>query len=227
MSTNKTNQDDSQHSIFEICWCGCNAHCRYNLGYDFAIRNSVYCLEIGMTSKEKIKASKFISLLLRHDPTAGGIVLDNNGWANVFDLVKAVRIKYPVMSIAILKEIVSEDSKQRYSFSAHNIKIRANQGHSLDVDIGLVETLPPETLFHGTSQNTIWKIRRDGLLPMKRQYVHLSDNHDTAISVGKRHGEPIVITVKSELMTKFAFYKSENGVWLTKHVPVEYLAFEF
>jgi putative RNA 2'-phosphotransferase len=163
---------------------------------------------------------------LRHDPSAGNLTLDANGWANVFDLVKAVRTKYPVMSIAILKEIVAEDSKQRYSFSAHNIKIRANQGHSIDVDLGLVQIEPPKILYHGTSQNIIWMIRRDGLLPMKRQYVHLSNNHDTAISVGKRHGEPIVITVKSGLMAEFVFHKSENGVWLTKHVPVKYLSFE-
>jgi putative RNA 2'-phosphotransferase len=179
-----------------------------------------------MTPKEKIKASKFISLLLRHLPSAGGIVLDANGWANTHDLVKALRTKYPVMSIAILKEIVSEDSKQRYVFSAHNIKIRANQGHSLDVDLGLVQIEPPKFLYHGTAQNKIWMIRKDGLIPMKRQYVHLSDNHDTAISVGKRHGEPVVITVKSGLMAEFVFHKSENGVWLTKHVPVEYLSFE-
>jgi putative RNA 2'-phosphotransferase len=179
-----------------------------------------------MTSKEKTKASKFMSLILRHNPAAGGIVLDANGWANTFDLVKALRTKFPAMSVAILKEIVAEDEKQRYALSAHDMKIRANQGHSIDVDVELIETIPPDVLFHGTSENVIWMIERDGILPMDRQYVHLSENWDTAIKVGKRHGKPRVIVVQSGKMANHVFYRSQNGVWLTKEVPVNYLIFE-
>lgn len=181
-----------------------------------------------MTSKEKTKASKFMSLILRHNPSAGGIVLDANGWANTFDLVKALKTKFPTMSVAILKEIVAEDEKQRYAFSAHDMKIRANQGHSIDVDVELIETIPPNLLFHGTSENVIWKIERNGILPMSRQYVHLSTDWDTAIKVGKRHGKPRVIIVQAEQMVadKHIFYQSQNNVWLTKEVPVKYLIFE-
>ena len=181
-----------------------------------------------MTDKEKTKASKFLSLLLRHKPEVGNLILDANGWALTKDVLVALKIKHPTMNLTRLYEIVLEDEKQRYSFSNQFLqKIRANQGHSIDIDLNLKPIIPPDILYHGTAKKTEWLIRRDGLLPMGRQYVHLSDNYDTAIAVGKRHGDPLVILVKSGLMTNFAFYKSENGVWLTDKVPVEYLDFPY
>lgn len=179
-----------------------------------------------MTPKEKIKASKFLSLLLRHKQDF--VVLDENGWAYTPDILKVLQGNHPAINMTRLKEIVAEDDKKRYSFSRDERRIRANQGHSVDVDLQFDGVEPPTGLFHGTAKKTLWMIRQDGLKPMERQYVHLSQDVDTAIKVGKRHGEPCVIFVKAKRMYDdgFAFYKSENGVWLTKEIPVEYLVFE-
>ena len=182
-----------------------------------------------MTDKEKIKASKFLSLILRHKPEEANIKLDAQGWGRTSDILAALKARYEGMSLKVLKEIVAEDEKQRYSFSdASGHKLRANQGHSIPIDLGLVPVTPPEQLFHGTAQKTLWMIRRDGLRPMTRQLVHLSEDRDTAAAVGKRHGEPVVILVNAADMVAngWDFYKSENGVWLVDRVPVEYLIFE-
>lgn len=178
-----------------------------------------------MTPKEKIKVSKYLCLLLRHNPSAGNLVIDGAGWANTTNVLIALKDRFAGVSLSVLKEIVAEDDKQRYSFSGESI--RANQGHSIPVDLGLVEAVPPECLLHGTARKTLWMIRRDGLLPMDRQYLHLSETHETAVKVGKRHGDPVVITVRALEMHRsgLSFFRSENGVWLTKSVPVEYLDF--
>lgn len=170
------------------------------------------------------KVSRYLSLILRHKPEQAGITLDRNGWANVDDLIKGVSKKYPI-DIDILKEIVATDNKQRYSFNEDRTLIRANQGHSIPVDVELEIVEPPEYLYHGTGVKYMQSIWKDGLIPKSRLYVHLSEDHDTAIDVGKRHGEPTVFRIHSGYMHRrgFIFRKSKNGVWLTERVPAEFL----
>lgn len=174
-------------------------------------------------SKKNI--SKYISLILRHKPEEIGISLDEHGWANVQELIKGISIKYN-FDMKTLEEIVAEDEKQRYSFNEDKTLIRANQGHSVPVDVELKETIPPDFLYHGTGIKYVSSIDKEGLIPKSRLYVHLSDNLDTAENVGKRHGKPVIYTVKSGEMYKlgYKFYISVNGVWLTKKVPSEFLS---
>lgn len=171
------------------------------------------------------KVSKFISLILRHKPEEIGIALDKYGWAKVDELIAGVSKRYRGFSIDILEEIVRTDEKQRYSFNEAHTLIRANQGHSIPVDVELEIVEPPEYLYHGTGKKYMDSIWKDGLIPKSRLYVHLSDDEETAINVGKRHGEPCVFRLNSGLIYRrgFVFYKSKNGVWLTERVPVEFL----
>lgn len=170
------------------------------------------------------KTSKYISLILRHKPETIGISLDEHGWANVNDLIKGVN-KTHKLDMAMLEEIVETDDKQRYSFNDDRTMIRANQGHSVNVDVELEEVEPPEYLWHGTGEKYVQSIKETGLAPKSRLYVHLSEKYLTAVDVGLRHGKPKVLCVKSGQMHAegYKFYKSQNGVWLTKFVPVEYL----
>lgn len=172
--------------------------------------------------------SKFISLILRHKPEIIGIELDENGWAKVDELIKGVNRTRPLTK-DLLEKIVQSDEKQRYSFNEDKTLIRANQGHSIPVDVDLPVTFPPEILYHGTGEKFIASIEQQGLLPMSRLYVHLSFDEETAVKVGRRHGKPIVYKVFSGQMQKdgFTFYRSLNGVWLTKAVPVKYLKQEY
>lgn len=167
---------------------------------------------------------KLISLILRHKPDVVGITLDEHGWANVDELIKGVNKKHK-LTMEMLENIVATDEKQRYSFNEDKTKIRANQGHSINIDVELEEVEPPEILWHGTGEKYVESIRETGLVPKSRLYVHLSDKYTTAVQVGKRHGNPVVFCVKSGQMYTdgYKFYKSKNGVWLTKSVPVEYL----
>lgn len=168
--------------------------------------------------------SKFISLILRHKPETIGITLDEHGWANVSDLIAGVNKKYP-FDMATLERIVANDNKQRYSFNEDKTLIRANQGHSIPVDVELEEVVPPEILYHGTVEKFVSSIDENGLIPKSRLYVHLSGDKETAHNVGQRHGKPVIYIVKSGDMYKdgFVFYHSANGVWLTKEVPAKYL----
>ena len=170
------------------------------------------------------KTSKYISLILRHKPETIGITLDKNGWANVKDLIKGVN-KTHKLDMEILEEIVATDDKQRYSFNEDKTMIRANQGHSIDVDVELEEVKPPEYLWHGTGTKYVESIRKTGLIPKSRLYVHMSESYMTAMDTGARHGKPMVFCIKAVDMYNngYKFYKSKNGVWLTKFVPVEYL----
>lgn len=172
----------------------------------------------------KNTVSKFISLILRHRPETIGISLDEHGWADVGELIEGVS-KTHHLDMQTLEEIVRSDSKQRYSFSEDKRLIRANQGHSIPVDVELKQTAPPDILFHGTGKKSMRSIEKEGLLPMSRLYVHLSKDVKTAKTVGSRHGTPIVYKVRAGAMARdgYKFYLSENGVWLTKRVPVEYL----
>ena len=168
--------------------------------------------------------SKYISLILRHKPEAIGITLDEHGWANVDELIEGIRRTRP-FSMEMLEEIVRTDSKQRYSFSEDRTLIRANQGHSIPVDVELERKTPPRVLYHGTGEKYTASIDAQGPLPKSRLYVHLSPDEATAVNVGRRHGRPVVYEVLAEEMERdgFAFFLSVNGVWLTKTVPAEYL----
>lgn len=168
--------------------------------------------------------SKFISLILRHKPEVIGISLDEHGWANVDELLAGIRRTRPI-NMKILEEIVRTDDKQRYTFNEDHTRIRANQGHSIQVDVELEEAEPPEYLFHGTGRKYMESIDQTGLIPKNRLYVHLSGDQETAMKVGKRHGEPIVYRVATRAMARdgHKFWRSANGVWLAKHVPLEYL----
>lgn len=170
------------------------------------------------------KTSKFLSLILRHKPEVIGITLDEHGWARVDEVIAGI-VKTRPMSMAILEEIVATDSKGRYAFNEDKTLIRANQGHSVHVDVELAEKLPPEVLYHGTGEKSVASIEAQGLLPMSRLYVHLSTDVETATKVGQRHGKPVVFRVDAQAMVAqgHRFYVSRNGVWLTKHVPAEFL----
>ena len=171
--------------------------------------------------------SKFLSLILRHHPEKAGITLDAHGWAKVSELIEGVRQSRPI-DIETLREIVASDKKGRYSISEDGELIRANQGHSVEVDVELEEREPPEILYHGTSLFTTKKINAEGLKPMTRLYVHLSKDYDTAIATGRRKGDhkhPYVYRVKAGEMFRdgHKFFISANGVWQVKHVPPQYL----
>ena len=168
--------------------------------------------------------SKYMSLILRHKPEVIGISLDEHGWANVDELITGIA-KTNDFNMDILEEIVRTDEKQRYSFNEDKTLIRANQGHSIPVDVELDEVEPPETLWHGTSEKYVASIDVQGLIPKSRLYVHLSKDSDTASKVGSRHGKPVLYIVKAGEMYKdgYKFFLSKNGVWLTKEVPVKYL----
>ena len=172
--------------------------------------------------------SKYISLILRHKPETIGITLDEHGWANVDELLKGVSRKYPLTSEE-LDEIVATDEKQRYSFNDDGTLIRANQGHSIQVDVELAEVRPPEFLYHGTGEKYVSSIDRHGLIPKTRLYVHLSGDYETAVKVGSRHGKPVVYRILAGQMADagITFYRSVNGVWLTKRVPREYMEKEW
>jgi len=168
--------------------------------------------------------SKFISLILRHKPETIGISLDEHGWANVDELIEGIS-KTNDFNMEMLEEIVRTDNKQRYSFNDDKTLIRANQGHSIPVDVELDEVKPPETLWHGTGEKYVISIDEQGLIPKSRLYVHLSQDEETAISVGKRHGKPVLYKIKAEEMYNdgYRFFRSQNGVWLTKEVPIKYM----
>ena len=170
------------------------------------------------------QTSRYISLILRHKPETIGITLDEHGWANVDELIAGISRTHP-LTLELLQEIVRTDEKQRYSFNEDKTLIRANQGHSIPVDVELPELEPPAILYHGTGQKYVESIDRQGLLPKSRLYVHLSTDKDTAVKVGKRHGVPVIYTIQAGKMFAdgYLFYCSVNGVWLTKKVPIEYL----
>ena len=168
--------------------------------------------------------SKFISLILRHKPETIGIVLDEHGWADVDDLITGISRTYPLTKEE-LEEIVRTDEKQRYSFNESHTLIRANQGHSIPVDVELEEMTPPTYLYHGTGEKYVSAINEQGLIPKSRLYVHLSEDYDTAVKVGTRHGKAMVYRIDAKRMGDdgFTFYRSINCVWLVKNVPVKFM----
>ena len=171
------------------------------------------------------ETSKLIALALRHKPEALNLQMDGKGWVSTDSLVKALNARQP-FTMEMLEEIVRTDGKQRYSFSEDKTRIRANQGHSIPVDLELLPLEPPQTLWHGTGDRFMESISRQGLKKQGRQYVHLTDSPETAVVVGRRHGRPVVFEINAALMYErgYRFYRSENGVWLTDAVPPEYLS---
>jgi putative RNA 2'-phosphotransferase len=172
-----------------------------------------------------VRLSKFLSLVLRHDPGTIGITLDPNGWVPVDELLSAAARKGKSITREQLDEVVATNDKKRFAFSEDGTRIRASQGHSVEVDLALDPVEPPEHLFHGTATRSVESIRAEGLVRQSRQHVHLSPDEETAIRVGQRHGKPVVLIVRSGQMHRdgHAFYRSDNGVWLTASVPPEYL----
>nr|WP_294947051.1 RNA 2'-phosphotransferase [uncultured Mucilaginibacter sp.] len=178
-----------------------------------------------MKEKDITGASKFLSLVLRHRPEVIGIELDEQGWVNVEELIKQANAHGQPLTPELLNHVVQTNSKKRFAFDESGEKIRASQGHSVDVDLGYQPQVPPEILYHGTAEKSVAAIRQSGLDKQSRQHVHLSGDIETAIQVGSRHGKPAVFTVLAGEMHKsgYAFYLSENNVWLTDAVPPKFL----
>lgn len=177
-------------------------------------------------SQQHKSLSKFLSLVLRHEPGVIGIALDQNGWVSVDELLHALATHGKPLARADLESIVATSDKHRFALNPDRSMIRANQGHSVQVDLALQPTTPPDVLFHGTVERFLPSIRTRGLVKGKRHHVHLSATRELAIVVGKHRGEPYVLEVDTRGMVAagLVFYRSENGVWLTDHVPARFLS---
>jgi putative RNA 2'-phosphotransferase len=169
--------------------------------------------------------SKLMSLVLRHQPEAIGLILDKNGWASVQELIEKMNANGTQANIEIIHTVVVTNDKKRFSFNEDKSKIRANQGHSLEVELNLNTTEPPVILYHGTAERFAAKILQEGLIKQQRQHVHLSKDIETAKAVGTRHGKPVILNINARAMRQdgFVFYLSENKVWLVDEVPVQYI----
>lgn len=175
--------------------------------------------------KQHIRISKFLSLVLRHAPDEIGLKLDSTGWTDIEHLITKMNDNGQPIDLEILKRVVKTNNKKRFAFNEDKTKIRANQGHSIKVEHGFTPINPPDVLYHGTGEKNEANILKSGLDKGKRHHVHLSQNVEIALVVGKRHGKPIVFEVNSNEMYSdgFGFYKSKNDVWLTDKVPSKYL----
>ena len=178
-------------------------------------------------SPDLVQLSKFLSLVLRHKPEEIGLTLDPNGWAGVEELLRLANARGKRLTRELLERIVVENDKKRFAFSTDGQRIRASQGHSVEIDLALSPATPPELLFHGTATRFLASIRTQGLIPGSRQHVHLSHDAATARNVGQRHGRPAILTIAAQTMSTAGhlFYLSANQVWLTPHVPVEFIEF--
>jgi putative RNA 2'-phosphotransferase len=178
-----------------------------------------------MDERRKTKISKFLSLVLRHKPAEIGLSLDENGWAEVAGLIKKSAAKGRGFTFEELVEVVATNDKKRFGFDAAKTKIRANQGHSIEVEIGFEEKAPPAVLYHGTAERNVASILENGLQKMARHHVHLSAETKTARAVGVRYGKPAILEIDTGKMLAegFKFYVSANGVWLVDAVPPEFL----
>ena len=179
-----------------------------------------------MESKRLKEISKSLSYVLRHRPETVGIELEAGGWVSVEMLIAAFQREGKHLTAQILSEVVGHNDKQRFEFSEDGLRIRARQGHSVEVDLGYVPAVPPDLLYHGTATCFLESILKQGLIKGKRHHVHLSTNQQTMIQVGMRHGTPVVLTVQSAQMHSAGheFFVTGNSVWLTDHVPPQYLA---
>lgn len=180
----------------------------------------------GEVMVNKVSASKFLSLLLRHKPEEVGLVLDPDGWAEIDQIVERTSSGKIPLTRSLIEELTRTSEKQRFKISEDGTKIRANQGHSVKVELGLVAAVPPEVLYHGTATRFLESILAEGLKSGNRNHVHLSRDSETAVRVGQRHGKPVVLEVLSGTMHRegASFFLSENGVWLTESVQAKFLA---
>ena len=180
-----------------------------------------------MTDKETIKTSKFLSLILRHEPERVGLKLGEGGWVGVQELLDAVNRHGTTLTLDDLKHIVATSDKKRFAFSEDGQRIRANQGHSVEVDLQYPPQTPPEILYHGTAERFLPGIRQDGLQRMERHDVHLSAETKVTLQVGGRHGKPALLIIRAGDMHRagHVFRCSANGVWLVNRVPVEFIDF--
>ena len=178
-----------------------------------------------MNEKRHKQISKFLSLILRHQPEKAGLKLDKNGWATVDELIAGCRKNNFTFTLEELKIVVADNDKQRFSFDETGTKIRANQGHSVPVEIEFERKTPPAVLYHGTAEKNISAILENGLTKMSRHHVHLSDDVQTARKVGMRYGKPVIFKVDTAKMLAdgFEFLISANGIWLIENVPPQFL----
>lgn len=173
------------------------------------------------------RQSKFLSFILRHKPEEVGLTLDAAGWVPIDLLLSALKKAGRPMSQQELEALVASNDKKRFTISGDGAFIRAAQGHSIHVKLGLSPLVPPEALYHGTARQNLDRIFMDGLKPMGRQHVHLSASPSDAQQVGRRHGKPVVLQVPALQMHEagHAFYVSDNGVWLVNNVPAHFIIF--
>lgn len=178
-----------------------------------------------LSEQENKRLSRLLSYILRHQPEHIRIQLDENGWADTEQLIKQLAEKEPSFDAGVLQHIVATNSKKRFAFNENGSKIRASQGHSVEVELDYAPQPPPEFLYHGTAEKNIPGILKTGLQKIERHHVHLSSEKATAQAVGARYGQPVILTVRSGKMQEqgFIFFRSDNGVWLTDHVPVEFI----
>ena len=176
-----------------------------------------------MDNKNTTKISKYLSYILRHQPQSIGLTLDKNGWANIDELI--TKTTDFSLRLSTIQYVVETNDKQRFSLNENATKIRANQGHSLEIDLALTAQQPPAVLYHGTAKHFVVSIQEHGLKKQNRHHVHLSQHKDVANSVGARHGKPIIFKLRTAAMIQdgFIFYQSDNNVWLTDLVPAKYL----
>ena len=176
--------------------------------------------------KQLKNISKFMSLVLRHKPEEIALEMDEEGWVKVSELISKMNSKGIRVTVEIIQTVVETNDKQRFSFNEDKTLIRASQGHSIDVNLNLPEAIPPDILYHGTTGKYIDNIFQTGLRKQNRQHVHLSVTRETAMNVGSRHGKPVILVINAKLMYEdgIKFYLSENKVWLTDAVPVQYIS---
>ncbi|MDR2237288.1 MAG: RNA 2'-phosphotransferase [Chryseobacterium sp.] len=179
-----------------------------------------------MNEIEKKRISKFLSLILRHQPETIHLKLDENGWADVEELRLKSALKRVYFTLEELDEVVETNNKKRFAYNEDKTKIRASQGHSIDIDLSLEALQPPDFLYHGTAEANIHSIVEKGIEKRNRQHVHLSIDKETAAKVGMRHGKPVILTIRTGKMHEdgISFYRSANGVWLTDFVDSKYIS---
>lgn len=180
-----------------------------------------------MNPQQTTKISRFLSLVLRHQPETIGITLTEDGWTNVDELIAAINRHGQELDFEALEHVVETNDKKRFAFSDDGEMIRANQGHSVEVDLGYQPTPPPEILYHGSVAKFLPSIRENGIHKGQRHHVHLSASLEVANTVGKRRGQPVILTVRSSDMhaAGHIFNISANGVWLTDLVPPQFINF--
>ncbi|WP_419869322.1 RNA 2'-phosphotransferase [Chryseobacterium sp. CT-SW4] len=179
-----------------------------------------------MNEKETKRISKFLSLILRHEPETINLSLDKNGWAEVKELLEKSAKKKMNITFEELEEVVATNNKKRFAFNEDKTRIRASQGHSIEIDLALVPQQPPEFLYHGTAEKNISSILEKGIEKRNRQHVHLSSDKETAMKVGMRHGKPVILTIRTGKMFEdgISFFFSDNKVWLTDYVDAKYIS---